>query len=107
MAFRRRLVQPVLPAKLTPLAPPARKFAPAPLGKRDMHTKLAIGRIAAPHEHPVKARQIHMRLGYQGGQRGNDVQRLEYDMRGPVTVRCLQLVRPDSTRTRPPTRPLK
>ena len=46
-----RLVQPVFPGLLTPLA------SPAPFSRSDTHTKLTIG-----GENPVKARQIRARL---------------------------------------------
>jgi hypothetical protein len=81
VALVRRLVQPVSPGRLTPLAPPA------PLGRRYPHTKFAIGR-----ENPVKARQICAWLRYQGRQLGNEVQRLKYDVRSPRAIRCLQLL---------------
>jgi len=57
VALGGRLVYPVLPCRLTPLA------SPAPLRRCHPDTKLAIW-----SENPVKARQICARLGYQGGQ---------------------------------------
>jgi len=36
--------------------------------------------------------QIHSRLRHQGGQPGDEVQRLEDDVRGAIAVRCLELV---------------
>ncbi len=88
MALGGRLVQPVFPGRLTPLA------SPAPLGRRHPNTKLAVVREAAPSEHTMKARQICAWLGYQGGQLGDEVQRrkaapLEYNVGSAVAIRCL------------------
>ena len=40
----------------------------------------------------MKARQICARLRYQGSQLGDEVQSFEYDVRGAIAIRCLQLV---------------
>ena len=69
VALGGRLVQPVFPGRLTPLA------ATAPLGRHDTHPKLAIG-----GEHPVKACQICAWFWHQGSQLRNKVQRFEYDV---------------------------
>ena len=50
-----RFIQPALLGRLTPLA------APAPLRRRDTHTKFAIG-----CEHPMKSCQVHSWLRHQG-----------------------------------------
>ena len=76
MALGGRLVQPALPGLLTPLA------SPAPFSQSDTHTKLTIG-----GENPVKARQICARLRHQGSQLRNEVQRLEYHVRGASATR--------------------
>ena len=60
----RRLVCPVLPCRLTPLA------ASAPLRRRDTHTEFAIG-----CEHPMKTRQICSWFWHEGSQLGDEVQR--------------------------------
>ena len=78
MALGGRLVQPVFPGGLTPLA------SAAPLGRRDTHTKLAVRR-----ENTMKTRQICAGLGNQGSQLRDEVQRLEYDVRSAIAVRCL------------------
>jgi hypothetical protein len=73
VAIGRHLVQPVVPSGLMPLAPPAPltdSYLPALLsllkegqkdytGRRDTHTKLAIGR-----EHPMKTSKICTWLGH-------------------------------------------
>jgi phosphoribosylglycinamide formyltransferase 2 len=66
VALGGRLVQPVLPGKLAPLA------SPSPPRRRNTHTKLAIG-----GEHSVKTRQIDAGLGNQSGQLRDEVQRFE------------------------------
>ena len=81
VALGGRLVYPVLPCRLTPLA------SPAPLRRCHTNTKLAIG-----CENPVKTRQICAWLWHQGSQLRNKVQRFEYDVGSAITVRCLQLV---------------
>ena len=48
--------------------------------------------LAVRRKHPVEARQVDPRFGHQGRQTGNEVQRLEDDVRGAVSVRPLQLV---------------
>ena len=83
MALSRRLVQPVLPGRLTPLA------SPAPLRRCHPDTKLTIGREAAPSEHPVKAGQICPWPRYQGGQLRDNVQSLKYDVRSSISIRRL------------------
>ena len=40
----------------------------------------------------MKTRQIHAWFGSQGAQLRDEVQRLEYDVRSAVAVRCLKLV---------------
>ena len=81
MALGGRLVQPVFPGGLTPLA------SAAPLGRRDTYTKFAIW-----SENPVKARQVCAWLRYQGSQLRNKVQRFKYDMGGAIAPGCFQLV---------------
>jgi hypothetical protein len=112
MALSGRLVQPVFPSGLTPLAPPA------PPHRYHPHTKFAIGMVRQSAENPVtnssgmnldkcsfpargrtwmssiQTWQIDAGLRYQGRQLGNEVQRrraapLEYDVRSPITIRCL------------------
>ena len=40
----------------------------------------------------MKTSKIYAWLGYKGRQLRDEVQRLEYDVRSPITIRCLQLV---------------
>ncbi len=51
------------------------------LGRRHERPMPAVG-----GEHAVEAHQVHARFGYQGGQASDEVQGLEDDMRGAVTV---------------------
>ena len=55
MALGGRLVQPVFPGRLMPLA------SPAPFSRRDTHTKFAVR-----SEHPMKTSKIYAWLGYKG-----------------------------------------
>ena len=48
--------------------------------------------FAVRGEYPVEARQIDPRPGYQGRQAGDEIQRLEDNVRGAVAVRCFQPV---------------
>lgn len=41
-------------------------------------------------KYAVQARQVDPRLGHQGGESGDEVERLEDDMRGAIAVRCLE-----------------
>ena len=59
------------------------------LGRRHERPMSAVG-----GEHTVEARQVHARFEYQGGQTGDEVQGLEDDVRGAVTVGRLELVAP-------------
>jgi hypothetical protein len=63
MALGGRLVQPVYPGGLTPLA------LPAPPHRRYPHTKFAIG-----GENPMKTCQIDAVLGNEGGQLRDEIQ---------------------------------
>ena len=48
--------------------------------------------IAVGREHAMQASAVHPRFGYQGGQAGNKVERLEDDVSRPIAVRGLQFV---------------
>ena len=104
MALGRRLVQPVVPGGLMPLA------SPTPFSRRDTHTKFAVRSQHPRQIHrsefdkrslPARGRtwmsfiqtcQIHARLRYQGSQLGDEVQRFEYDVGSAVPVGGLKLV---------------
>lgn len=43
-------------------------------------------------EYAVEAGQIHTRFGHQGGQADDEVERLEDDVGGAVTIRSLELI---------------
>jgi hypothetical protein len=61
--------------------------SPAPLGRCHPRTVFAVGR-----KHAVEARQVDPRFRHQRCQPGNEVEGLEDNVRGAVTVRRLQLV---------------
>ena len=48
--------------------------------------------LAVRCKYTVKARQVDTGFGYQRGQLRNEVQRLEEDMCGAVSVRRLELI---------------
>ena len=43
-------------------------------------------------KHAMEAGQVYPRFGYQGCQLGNEIQRIEDDVRGPIVVGRLELV---------------
>ena len=53
----------------------------AALCRRHLHAMLAVG-----GEYPVKAGKVNSWLGHQGGQSGDEVQRLEDDVGGAVAI---------------------
>lgn len=46
--------------------------------------------LAVRRKYPVKPGQVDAWFGHQGGQSCDEIQRLEFDMLGPVTVRRLE-----------------
>ena len=52
----------------------------------------AIGRMAAPNEHPMKPGQVNPWTRHQRGQPGKEVQRVENDVGGAVPIRCFKLI---------------
>ena len=64
-----------------------RLVAPAPPGRRHLGAVGAVG-----GKHAVVAGEIDSRPRHQGGQAGDEVQRLEDNVGGAVAIRCLQLV---------------
>jgi hypothetical protein len=59
----------------------------APFGRGDQGAMFTVRR-----KHAVESCQVHSGLGHQGGEPGHEIQRLEDDVRGAITVRCLELV---------------
>ena len=51
-----------------------------------------IDSMLAVRQNPMKSRQIGSGFRHQSGQLGNEVQRLEYDVRCPNSIRGLQFV---------------
>ena len=86
MTFRRCLVVRVgfFPGLLAPLTPPSGS---------DQRPVLAVG-----GEYPMKSCEVDSRLGYQGRQPGNKIQRLKDHMSGAVAKRGLQFIAHLATR---------
>ena len=61
--------------------------APAPLGRRHPRAVFAVR-----CKHPMKASEVDPRLGHQGRQPCDEIQRLKDDVGRTVAVWCLQLV---------------
>ncbi len=59
----------------------------APLRGRDLYPVFAVRR-----KHPVETCQVDAGSGYQRGQLCHEIQRLKKDVRGAITVRCLQFI---------------
>ena len=55
-------------------------------GGNDFRSMFTIGTVRRPGEHPVKSGQVHSRFGNQCDQFGGEVERLEDDMGGSVTI---------------------
>ena len=52
-----------------------------------MNSVLAVG-----GEDSVETGEVDSGLWHQGGQSGNKINRLEYDMSSAITVRCLEFI---------------
>lgn len=61
--------------------------APATTPGRDLRAQGAVR-----SKHPVEAGEVHTRFRHQRNQAGDEIQRFEDDVRGAVTVRCLEPV---------------
>ena len=59
---------------------------------RHFDTVFAVGAVRRSGEHAVKTCEIHSRFGNQSRQLGDEIQRLKYDMRGPIVVGRFELI---------------